>query len=100
MIAGRRKLGFNLNGNVAINLTKWMTAEASVQRIRSNNPYQDDSFSGVDHTLINLPPTSAYNKIEIGLWREQYNTAGAPAGIDPVPYDVALYDRVEGDVQP
>ena len=48
---------FNLNGNVAINLTKWMTAEASVQRIRSNNPYQDDSFSGVDHTLINLPPT-------------------------------------------
>jgi hypothetical protein len=48
---------FNLNGNVNIRLSKWIQAQASVQRIRSNNPYQDDSFSGIDHTLINLPPT-------------------------------------------
>jgi len=47
----------NLNGNITINLTKWLTSQTSISRIRSNNPYQDDSFSGVDHTLINMPPT-------------------------------------------
>ena len=45
----------NLNGNITINLTKWLVSNTSIQRIRSNNPYQDDSFSGVDHTLINIP---------------------------------------------
>src|SRR5215475_8026053 len=47
----------NLNGNVNINFNKWIQSTSIVQRIHSNNPYQDDSFSGVDHTLINLPPT-------------------------------------------
>ena len=47
----------NLNGNITINLTKWLTSQTSISRIRSNNPYQDDSFSGVDHTLIDMPPT-------------------------------------------
>jgi TonB-linked SusC/RagA family outer membrane protein len=47
----------NLNANVAINLSKWLQSTTSVQRIRSNNPYQDDSFSGVDKTLIDMPAT-------------------------------------------
>jgi len=48
---------FNLNGNVTIRLNKWLSTTASVQRIRSNNPYQDDSFSGIDKTLIDMPAT-------------------------------------------
>src|SRR5262249_27345242 len=28
-----------------------------IERVRSNNPYQDDSFSGVDKTLIDMPAT-------------------------------------------
>jgi outer membrane receptor protein involved in Fe transport len=47
----------NLNGNVNIKFNKWIQSTSSVQRIRSNNPYQDDSYSGVDHLLIDLPPT-------------------------------------------
>jgi outer membrane receptor protein involved in Fe transport len=47
----------NLSGNVNIHFNKWIQSTSIVQRIRSNNPYQDDSYSGVDHTLINLPPT-------------------------------------------
>jgi TonB-linked SusC/RagA family outer membrane protein len=47
----------NLNGNISIKFTKWLESRSSVQRIRSNNPYQDDSFSGVDKTLIDMPAT-------------------------------------------
>ncbi len=47
----------NFNGGITINLTKWLTSDTRITKIRSNNPYQDDSFSGVDHTLINMPPT-------------------------------------------
>jgi TonB-dependent SusC/RagA subfamily outer membrane receptor len=54
----QEKLGrLNLNANVNINLTKWLSTTANVQRIRSNNPYQDDSFSGIDKTLIDMPST-------------------------------------------
>ncbi len=52
------KLGrLNLNGSVNIRLNKWLTSTTSIQRIRSNNPYQDDSFSGIDKTLIDMPST-------------------------------------------
>jgi TonB-linked SusC/RagA family outer membrane protein len=52
------KLGrLSLNGNVNLHLTKWLTSTTSIQRIRSNNPYQDDSFSGIDKTLIDMPAT-------------------------------------------
>jgi TonB-linked SusC/RagA family outer membrane protein len=47
----------NLNANINFQLSKWLQSTTSIQRIRSNNPYSDDSFSGIDHTLINLPPT-------------------------------------------
>jgi TonB-linked SusC/RagA family outer membrane protein len=52
------KLGrFNLNGNINLRLNKWLELTTSIQRIRSNNPYQDDSFSGIDKTLIDMPAT-------------------------------------------
>ena len=48
----------NLNANVNLTWSKWLTSTTSIQRIRSNNPYSDDSFNGVDHALINVPPTT------------------------------------------
>jgi TonB-linked SusC/RagA family outer membrane protein len=47
----------NLNGSVSLRLTKWLQSTTSIQRLRSNNPYQDDSFSGIDHALLDMPPT-------------------------------------------
>ena len=55
----------NLNGNVNMPLSRWLQSTTSVQRIRSNNPYQDDSFSGIDHTLINMPPTLEHHGMVI-----------------------------------
>jgi TonB-dependent SusC/RagA subfamily outer membrane receptor len=48
----------NLNANVTLTWSKWLSSTTSIQRIRSNNPYSDDSFNGIDHALINLPPTT------------------------------------------
>src|SRR5215831_12270094 len=47
----------NLNANINLQLTKWLSSTTNVQRMRSNNPYQDDSFSGIDKTLIDMPAT-------------------------------------------
>ena len=47
----------NLNANINMRLSKWLQSTTSIQKIRSNNPYSDDSFSGIDHTLINMPAT-------------------------------------------
>ena len=60
----------NLNGNVNLTLNKRLTSTTSIQRIRSKNPYSDDSYSGIDHTLINLPPTTDI--------RRGYNPDGTP----------------------
>jgi TonB-linked SusC/RagA family outer membrane protein len=48
----------NLNANVTLTWSKWLTSTTSIQRIRSNNPYSDDSFNGIDRALINVPPTT------------------------------------------
>jgi TonB-linked SusC/RagA family outer membrane protein len=48
----------NLNANMNLTLSPWLTSMTSIQRIQSNNPYSDDSYNGVDHVLINLPPTT------------------------------------------
>ena len=48
----------NLNANMNIRLSNWLSSTTSIQRIRSNNPYTDDSFNGLDHTLINMPPST------------------------------------------
>jgi TonB-linked SusC/RagA family outer membrane protein len=48
----------NLNANLTLRLSSWLNSTTSIQRIRSNNPYADDSFSGVDHALIDMPPTT------------------------------------------
>ena len=52
----------NVNANMNLTLNKRLTSTTSIQRIRSENPYSDDSYSGVDHTLINLPPTRDIRK--------------------------------------
>ena len=48
----------NLNTNITMKLSNWLSSTTSIQRIRSNNPYSDDSFSGLDHTLINMPAST------------------------------------------
>src|SRR6185503_10273233 len=48
----------NLNANIFLTLSEWLTSTTSIQRIRSNNPYSDDSFNGLDHALIDMPPTT------------------------------------------
>ena len=55
-IAKLDRLNVNLNAN--LRLGSWLQSTTSIQRIRSRNPYSDDSFSGLDHTLINLPPST------------------------------------------
>ena len=55
--AAERLNRYNLNGNINIQLSKWLQTTTSVQRVRSDNKYQDDSFSGVDKTLIDMPAT-------------------------------------------
>lgn len=48
----------NLNTNIDFTLSDRLTSNTSIQRSRSRNPYGDDSFSGLDHTLINMPPST------------------------------------------
>ena len=55
-IAGLNRL--NLNTNVNIRLSDWLSSTTSIQRIRSENPYGADSFDGLDRALINLPPST------------------------------------------
>ncbi len=47
-----------LSGNVHFNLSQWLSSTTSIQRIRSDNPFTDDSFSGLDHALVDTPPTT------------------------------------------
>src|SRR5262245_29885773 len=48
----------NLNANININLSRWLKSTTGVQRVRTSNPYSDDSFNGLDHSLIDMPPTT------------------------------------------
>ncbi|HEU6452085.1 MAG TPA: SusC/RagA family TonB-linked outer membrane protein [Gemmatimonadaceae bacterium] len=48
----------NMNGNVSFSLGKRLLSTTSIQRIRSENPYSDQAYDGIDHALINLPPTT------------------------------------------
>ena len=48
----------SLNMNLNLNLSRRLSSNTSLQRVRSDNPYSDDSFSGVDHALINIPPST------------------------------------------
>lgn len=48
----------NLNTNINLKVSDWLSSATSIQRIRSNNPYVDDSFNGMDKLLIEVPPTT------------------------------------------
>jgi TonB-linked SusC/RagA family outer membrane protein len=54
--AGLNRL--NLNANINLKFSTWLTSATSIQRIRSDNPYADDSFDGIDKQLIDTPPTT------------------------------------------
>ncbi|HSL69064.1 MAG TPA: TonB-dependent receptor plug domain-containing protein, partial [Longimicrobiales bacterium] len=55
-ISGLSRL--NLNANVNIRLASWLNSITSIQRIRSDNPYNDDTYNGLTRTLINMPPST------------------------------------------
>jgi TonB-dependent SusC/RagA subfamily outer membrane receptor len=76
------KLGrLNLSANINMQLSKWLTSTTSIQKVRSNNPYTDDSFSGIDKTLIDMPATFDV--------RQGYLPDGTPvfltSGTNPLP---------------
>jgi outer membrane receptor protein involved in Fe transport len=48
----------NLNANVNLTLSKRLMSTTTIQRIRSSNPYSDDSYDGLTRALINLPPST------------------------------------------
>lgn len=48
----------NMNGNVSFSLGSRLHSTTSIQRIRSENPYSDQAYDGVDRALLNLPPTT------------------------------------------
>ena len=54
--AGLDRLTFS--GNVNLKLSSWLTSATSIQRIRVDNPFTDDSFNGLDKTLIDTPPST------------------------------------------
>lgn len=48
----------NLNANINLKLNSRLFSTTSIQRIRSDNPYADDSFNGVEKSLIDTPPST------------------------------------------
>ncbi|MGH8436138.1 MAG: SusC/RagA family TonB-linked outer membrane protein [Pseudomonas sp.] len=60
----------NLNANMNIKLSEWLSSTTSVQRIRSDNPYGNDSYDGLTRTLINMPPSTDT--------RRAWNADGSP----------------------
>jgi TonB-linked SusC/RagA family outer membrane protein len=60
----------NLNMNLNLNLSSRLTSATSIQRARSDNPFSDDSFNGVDHALIDTPPSTNV--------RQSYMPDGSP----------------------
>ncbi|HKS06821.1 MAG TPA: SusC/RagA family TonB-linked outer membrane protein [Gemmatimonadaceae bacterium] len=47
-----------LSGNVSFKWNDWLTSTTSLQRIRVDNPFLNDSFDGLDHDLIDTPPST------------------------------------------
>ncbi len=60
----------NLNANMGLELSKWLKSTTSVERIHTDNPYSDDSFSGLDKQMIEISPTTDI--------RDAWNADGSP----------------------
>jgi TonB-linked SusC/RagA family outer membrane protein len=60
----------NLNANLNLTLSDWLNSATSIQRIRTDNPFSDDSFNGLTRLLINLPPSRDI--------RQAWNADGTP----------------------
>lgn len=48
----------NLNANITLTLSKWLTSVTSLQKTRSKNPYNDDSFTSLTKQLVDMPPST------------------------------------------
>ncbi|HET9984399.1 MAG TPA: SusC/RagA family TonB-linked outer membrane protein [Longimicrobiales bacterium] len=45
----------NLNTNINLKLSDWLNSQTSVERIRTTNSYNNDSYNGITRSLINVP---------------------------------------------
>jgi len=52
-VGGLKRL--NLNTNINLQMSEWLTSSTSVQRINTDNPWAPDSWSGVHHSLLYIP---------------------------------------------
>lgn len=46
----------NLSANVTLRFSDYLNSNTSVQRISTHNPWPVDSWSGLHHTLLHVPP--------------------------------------------
>jgi hypothetical protein len=45
----------NMNANVNLRFSDYLSSNTSVQRIATNNPWPVDSWNGIHHTLVHVP---------------------------------------------
>jgi TonB-linked SusC/RagA family outer membrane protein len=85
----------NLNANISMQLSSYLRGNLSVQRINTENAYNNDSWNGFTRTLINLPPTRDI--------REAWNEDGTPIMLtgsnDPHPEWRALNEYYRNDTK-
>jgi TonB-linked SusC/RagA family outer membrane protein len=60
----------NLNANIGLEFAKWLKSNTGIQRVHTDNPFSDDSFSGLDKQMIEIPPTTDI--------RDAWNADGTP----------------------
>ena len=82
----------NLNMNLNMDVSSRISLGTSLQRIRTDNPYSDDSFSGVDKNLIFIPPTTNV--------RRGYMPDGSPVmlGTNQASFDWVLQNEANSEL--
>ncbi|HUF68898.1 MAG TPA: SusC/RagA family TonB-linked outer membrane protein [Longimicrobiales bacterium] len=83
----------NLSANVNLRFSDYLRSNTSVQRISTHNPWPEDSWNGIHHTLLNIPAS-----IDI---REGYLEDGSPVmwgSNSPHPEWVANNEYMESNV--
>lgn len=84
----------NLSANINLRFSDFLRSNTSIQRIDTHNPWPAESWSGVHHTLLHVPPN-----VDI---REGYLEDGAPVmwgTDDPHPAWVADNEFMESTVE-
>ncbi len=83
----------NLSANVNLRFSDYLSSNTSVQRIATHNPWPVDSWNGIHHTLLHVPPN-----VEIS---DGYLDDGTPVlwgSNSPHPQWVAENEYMESDV--